>query len=213
MRCPPCQHDNPSPARFCIECGSWLAACPACSAELPESAKFCPECGHAVGTVPVSRTPESYTPRHLVSKAGLKHAIRPRLSEAARLLAEGRAAHALVAARDIVAGASELLVFTADGRRIEGEALDALGRPEEAQPIFEEVKALAAALGAAPARWRACLALARLHRARGNGAAARDEGREALTSLETVAAGLPEGELRRGFEQSAVMCDARSRAS
>ena len=50
MRCPRCRHENPSGAKFCLECGQRLAlACLACGAALPETAKFCPECGRPVG--------------------------------------------------------------------------------------------------------------------------------------------------------------------
>jgi class 3 adenylate cyclase/ribosomal protein L40E len=46
MRCPKCQHENSTDAKFCMECGAKLEnLCYKCSAKLPLSAKFCPECG------------------------------------------------------------------------------------------------------------------------------------------------------------------------
>src|SRR2546425_8001881 len=73
MRCPQCQQENPSGARFCLQCGrSLLADCAACGQPLPEGAKFCMQCGAAVGrsssAATAVRSPESYTPPHLAEK-------------------------------------------------------------------------------------------------------------------------------------------------
>ncbi len=68
MHCPECTHDNPAAARFCNDCGNALpAACPHCQHENPASARFCNQCGQALNAQPQARTrtPESYTPRHL----------------------------------------------------------------------------------------------------------------------------------------------------
>ena len=49
MRCLRCQSENPSQAKFCLECGARLAlTCPKCRIELPAGANFCPECGSTV---------------------------------------------------------------------------------------------------------------------------------------------------------------------
>ena len=49
MRCAQCQHDNPTGAKFCLECGTRFAlSCTKCGTELPAGAKFCLECGQAV---------------------------------------------------------------------------------------------------------------------------------------------------------------------
>src|SRR2546427_8163049 len=49
LPCSSCGHENPSRARFCLECGGPLALrCPGCQAELPAAAKFCLECGTPV---------------------------------------------------------------------------------------------------------------------------------------------------------------------
>src|SRR5512136_1758505 len=59
MQCPACHTDNPETAKFCLNCGSKLAApCAVCGAALPAQAKFCPECGAAAGAVPAAAPPE-----------------------------------------------------------------------------------------------------------------------------------------------------------
>jgi class 3 adenylate cyclase len=71
MQCPRCQHDNPQGARFCEECATPLArACSNCGTALSANAKFCHACAHPVaasGGAP-SRSPDSYTPKHLAEK-------------------------------------------------------------------------------------------------------------------------------------------------
>ena len=50
MQCPTCQHENPTGAKFCMECGAKLEnACPKCGTKLPAEAKFCMECGTKIG--------------------------------------------------------------------------------------------------------------------------------------------------------------------
>ena len=50
MKCPKCQFENRSVARFCKKCGGKLALkCPSCgSLHEPDSA-FCDLCGHDLG--------------------------------------------------------------------------------------------------------------------------------------------------------------------
>ncbi len=56
MICPNCQTENRQVARYCKECGQFLAAnCPSCGAELPEGAKFCDMCGYRLATAPVAQ--------------------------------------------------------------------------------------------------------------------------------------------------------------
>jgi class 3 adenylate cyclase len=53
MKCTRCQTDNPSAARFCLNCGSaLLPRCPTCQMELPTGARFCIGCGQplTIGT-------------------------------------------------------------------------------------------------------------------------------------------------------------------
>src|SRR5712692_2084320 len=70
MRCPRCQHANPSSAKFCSECGASLApACAGCGTELPAGAKFCLECGQpAAGAPAPTPEPRADIPRHLAEK-------------------------------------------------------------------------------------------------------------------------------------------------
>ena len=43
MQCPECQYENPSGAKFCIECASPIERrCPACGTEAPPAAKVLP---------------------------------------------------------------------------------------------------------------------------------------------------------------------------
>jgi class 3 adenylate cyclase/tetratricopeptide (TPR) repeat protein len=49
LNCPRCQTTNRPDARFCRQCGQWLAAaCPNCGVELPELPVFCDSCGYQV---------------------------------------------------------------------------------------------------------------------------------------------------------------------
>jgi hypothetical protein len=70
MKCPRCQHDNPQVARFCEECATPLArTCSNCGTALSATAKFCHACAHPVAVAGApSRSPDSYTPKHLAEK-------------------------------------------------------------------------------------------------------------------------------------------------
>ena len=53
MRCPQCQHENPTTATFCGECGFMLERrCPRCDATNPATNKFCQGCGQSLAVVP-----------------------------------------------------------------------------------------------------------------------------------------------------------------
>ena len=59
MKCPRCQHDNRSHAKFCEQCAAPLQRqCANCQSVLPESAKFCPECAHPVFASGASPLPD-----------------------------------------------------------------------------------------------------------------------------------------------------------
>ena len=73
MKCPRCQHENRSEAKFCEECATPLArTCANCGNPLSATAKFCPECAHPVAAATPAdarfASPESYTPKHLAEK-------------------------------------------------------------------------------------------------------------------------------------------------
>ena len=71
MRCPRCQAENPSGARFCGQCAAPLAAaCPACGAGNPPGNKFCGQCAALLDQAAPPRfaAPEAYTPRHLADR-------------------------------------------------------------------------------------------------------------------------------------------------
>jgi class 3 adenylate cyclase/predicted ATPase len=73
MRCAQCQHDNPTGAKFCLECGTRFAVtCIKCGTDLPAGAKFCLECGQALGVQSTVESrfnsPASYIPKHLAEK-------------------------------------------------------------------------------------------------------------------------------------------------
>src|SRR5262249_6708602 len=73
MKCPRCQHENRSGAKFCEECATPLArTCSNCGSQLSATAKFCSECAHPVaGAAPPEArfaSPQNYTPKHLADK-------------------------------------------------------------------------------------------------------------------------------------------------
>jgi hypothetical protein len=58
MKCPECQFDNRTGAKFCIECGNKLEInCSKCSHVNPSESKFCEECGSAL-SLPSEQTPK-----------------------------------------------------------------------------------------------------------------------------------------------------------
>src|SRR5215475_6754537 len=73
MKCPKCQHFNDVAAKFCAQCASPLSpTCSRCGHQLPPLARYCSQCAHPTGistsTASSFGAPETYTPRHLVSK-------------------------------------------------------------------------------------------------------------------------------------------------
>jgi len=106
MKCPRCQQDNPTHARFCLGCGARLAlSCSSCDAELPEGARFCLQCGQAVaaGTAAPARSPapETYTPKHLAEKIlTSKSALEGERKQVTVLFADLKGSMELLADRD-----------------------------------------------------------------------------------------------------------------
>ena len=108
MKCPQCQHDNETGAKFCEECASPLArACAKCSRPLSPTAKFCPECAHPAGS-PAAQvsalrfdTPESYTPKHLAERIlTSKAALEGERKQVTVLFADLKGSMELLADRD-----------------------------------------------------------------------------------------------------------------
>src|SRR5678815_3107511 len=71
MRCPRCQHENPTGMKFCGQCAAPLAStCPSCGATNPRENKFCGQCAAPLLPAPATKTaaPDSYTPKHLAER-------------------------------------------------------------------------------------------------------------------------------------------------
>jgi class 3 adenylate cyclase len=105
MRCPRCQHENPSGVRFCGECGARLESlCPSCRASNPASNKFCNECGAPLGqAAPAGKfsSPDSYTPKHLAEKIlTSKSALEGERKQVTVLFADMKGSMELLADRD-----------------------------------------------------------------------------------------------------------------
>ena len=106
MECPRCQHDNPSQAKFCLECGARQAdRCNHCGTDLPAGAKFCLECGQAVGRPTAGQdrfsSPESYIPKHLAEKIlTSKSALEGERKQVTVLFADLKGSMELLADRD-----------------------------------------------------------------------------------------------------------------
>ena len=73
MRCPRCQHENPTASNFCLGCGARFSISCICGYnQLPAGSRFCNKCGTPVGLESASQSrfssPESYTPKHLAER-------------------------------------------------------------------------------------------------------------------------------------------------
>jgi tetratricopeptide (TPR) repeat protein len=131
------------------------------------------------------------------------------LAQAELSLRYGRPDEALANARRLLAEAPRFRVLAADAARVEGEALSALGRLEEAEATLLRAKAVAVELGTDPTRWRACVALGELLQRTGRPDEADAEFSEARALLEAMASTLSDVDLRRAFERSEPMRRAR----
>jgi tetratricopeptide (TPR) repeat protein len=146
--------------------------------------------------------------RHLAEAIQTAHeavqfSVRPGAALTELALRSGQPAEALRHLTRLDPIASQFALYMLDARRAEGEALVTLGRRDEGETRLRAVKAEAAGLGAAPAGWRASLALARLLDATGRVDEARAARADARRLLERVAAGLTGApDLLRGFKAS-----------
>src|SRR5687768_9135662 len=105
MRCPRCQHENRSGARFCEECASPLSRqCAGCGAALSATAKFCPECAHPAAGMAPSRhfeSPHAYTPKHLAERIlTSREAVEGERKQVTVLFADLKGSMELLADRD-----------------------------------------------------------------------------------------------------------------
>jgi class 3 adenylate cyclase len=104
VKCPRCQHDNPQGARFCEECATPLArTCSSCGTALSAAAKFCHACAHPVAAEAgaQSRSPDSYTPKHLAEKIlTSKAALEGERKQVTGLFADLKGSMELLADRD-----------------------------------------------------------------------------------------------------------------
>jgi class 3 adenylate cyclase len=102
MKCPRCPHDNPQGARFCEECATPLArTCSNCGTALSATAKFCHACAHPAAAGPPSRSPDSYTPKHLAEKILIsKAALEGERKQVTVLFADLKSSMELLADRD-----------------------------------------------------------------------------------------------------------------
>jgi class 3 adenylate cyclase/tetratricopeptide (TPR) repeat protein len=103
MLCPQCSHENPAGARFCNGCGGRLeTVCARCGHANPPASGFCNGCGQPLGGAAVpTRTPDSYTPRHLAEKIlTSKAALEGERKQVTVLFADLKGSMELLADRD-----------------------------------------------------------------------------------------------------------------
>ena len=105
MKCPRCQHENPSAVKFCGECGARLELlCPSCRAANPPANKFCNECGAALHSATAAAqfaSPQAYTPKHLAEKIlTSKSALEGERKQVTVLFADMKGSMELLADRD-----------------------------------------------------------------------------------------------------------------
>jgi adenylate cyclase len=138
------------------------------------------------------------------------HLVRPLTMRAELRLRAGDARGAITTARAAIAVAPGLRIYVEEARRVEGEALAVVEGPDAGLAVLAEVETRADAIGAAPLRWRAALALARLLEGAGRAESSRAAAARALISLEATAADIDDPVLRRAFEASEPMVRARA---
>jgi tetratricopeptide (TPR) repeat protein len=148
-----------------------------------------------------------------VATAGsaVKFMLPPLNAQVELLLHQGEARRALDAARRCQALGRELRLHFIEARRLEAEALRALGELEAAEVAASDAKDQALAVGADKGSWRSRLTLADVLHASGRVEAAAGERAEALGTLRRVATDLPD-DLRDAFEHSLPMRRARGEA-
>jgi tetratricopeptide (TPR) repeat protein len=143
------------------------------------------------------------------AREALQFTVRPRIALMELALRTGRPAEALDQWERLPPNTAQFAVYALDARRVEAEALAALGRRAEAEARLRTVRADAVTLGGVPAGWRANWALARFLEAdgrRSEAEAARADARRALDKVGTGLTGVPD--LLRGFRATPVFREA-----
>src|SRR5215470_1911447 len=106
MKCPRCQHENPTGSNFCLGCGARFgSSCSSCGHELPPGSRFCNKCGTPVALASPGQSrfssPESYTPLHLAQKIlTSKSALEGERKQVTVLFADLKGSMELLADRD-----------------------------------------------------------------------------------------------------------------
>ena len=104
MKCPRCQHENPTGMKFCGQCAAPLAStCPSCGAANPPENKFCGQCAAPLlaAAATKSAAPDSYTPKHLAEKIlTSKAALEGERKQVTVLFADLKGSMELLADRD-----------------------------------------------------------------------------------------------------------------
>ena len=104
MKCPRCQHENPTGMKFCGQCAAPLAStCPSCGAANPPENKFCGQCAAPLLSAPATKfaAPDSYTPKHLAEKIlTSKSALEGERKQVTVLFADLKGSMELLADRD-----------------------------------------------------------------------------------------------------------------
>ena len=106
MRCPRCQHENPTASNFCLGCGARFSiSCSSCDNQLPAGSRFCNKCGTPVGLESTSQSRfssfESYTPKHLAERIlTSKSALEGERKQVTVLFADLKGSMELLADRD-----------------------------------------------------------------------------------------------------------------
>ena len=106
MKCPRCQHENPTGSNFCLGCGARFGiSCSSCRNELPPGSRFCNKCGTPVALESPGQSrfssPETYTPRHLAEKIlTSKAALEGERKQVTVLFADLKGSMELLADRD-----------------------------------------------------------------------------------------------------------------
>ena len=106
MQCLQCQADNQPHAKFCGECGGWLASsCRRCAGPLPPAARFCPECAEPTGPRSAAdarfASPRVYTPQDLAERMlGARESLEGERKQVTVLFADLKSSLELLADRD-----------------------------------------------------------------------------------------------------------------